>query len=357
MNTEIMENLLLGIQILTLIALIVYVIKTWHIASATKESARVSQNMLEEMKITRDQESAPYVVAYFDMPVKNWLIYLIVKNIGKTVAKNVKLEFEPKLKNSRGEDINNIPLIKEGIGSIPPGYEIKTFFDTTINYLNNDEYPLNYVAKISYKSDIQDKIRNSEQTLDLSVYKGLSFIDEKGMHELVKEIEKLERNNEKISKYLEKISDRLSHGIWIKNSNIMIEVLQSEPEVWKSIIFTKLKEFKELWSSVYAGDRNKLIDPFLTDLITRADIIGNQILSIASNSPSNISSELITKVVSVAVKISQLGQTQFYLDGGASIDNFDKKGNEIKKLIGEVVEQLETEFPVLDKNIEHKLID
>ena len=130
----------------------------------------------------------------------------------------------------------------------------------------------------------------------------------------------------------------------------MIEILQSEPEAWISIILAKFKEFKELWSSVYAGDQNKLINPFLTDLMVRADVIGYQILSIASNSPSNINSEIITKIVDVSTNLSQLGQTQFYMDGGDSMNNFDEKGNEIERLIDEIIKQLGTDFLVLDKN-------
>ena len=351
-DTTLMSNLLLGIQTLTLIALIVYVIKTWHIASATKESAKVSQDMLEEMKIARDNESAPNIVVYFDMPAGNWLIYLIVKNIGKSVANNVKLEFEPKLKTSRGENINDIPLIKNGISSIPPSHEIKTIFDTTIDYINNDELPLNYSAKISYSGGIHDEVRLSEQILDLSVYKGLSFIDKKGMHELVKEIESIGKNNKKISSFLEKIYTNLSKGIWIKNPDFIIEILQSEPDAWKSIILAKFKEFKELWSSVYDADQSKLINNFNTDLKIRGGIITKQILTIVSKSPSNVSSETVTKIIDVAIYLSKLEQAQFYIERGVPIDNFDETGNEIEKLINEIIKQLDTDLTVLDENIE-----
>ncbi|NJD77607.1 MAG: hypothetical protein FIB08_11010 [Candidatus Methanoperedens sp.] len=169
MDKETMETILLVTQVLTLIALVFYVIKTWHIASATRDSAKASQNMFEEMRATRDQETAPHVVTYFDVPYGEFLMYLVIKNLGKAVAKNVKLEFEPRLKNSRGKDINDTPLIKKGIDSIPPGYEIRTFFDGTVQYFNNNN-PLSYVATVTYTGGIQDKIRITQQILDLSVY-------------------------------------------------------------------------------------------------------------------------------------------------------------------------------------------
>lgn len=200
MEQNTIDIILLATQVLTLVVLIVYVIKTWHIASATKESAKVSQRMLEEMKEARDQEIAPHIVTYFDMPHGNQLIFLIVKNIGKTVAENVKIDFEPKLITSKGDKINSISLIQNGIGSIPPGYSIETFFDSSVDYLSKDEIPLSYVAKITFLGGIKKETRTIQQTLDLSVYKGLTFVDRKGMHELVKETEKIRENLKKLTR-------------------------------------------------------------------------------------------------------------------------------------------------------------
>ena len=109
--------------------------------------------MLEEMKESRFQEIAPYVTVYFDVPYGKQWIYLVVKNSGKTIAKDVKLEFSPKLTNSDGLTINEIPLIKDGIALIPPEYEIKTFFDTGASYFKDEKFPLSYNVKIEYSTD------------------------------------------------------------------------------------------------------------------------------------------------------------------------------------------------------------
>lgn len=126
MAKDLIDIILVGVQIATLVALIIYVKKTWDMAVSTEKSAKVSEKTLEEMKETRDQEAAPYVVAYFDF--KDHEIDLVVENVGKGLARDIKIEFEPKLQNSDGEGINDLSLIKDGIGSIPPNYKIKTFF-------------------------------------------------------------------------------------------------------------------------------------------------------------------------------------------------------------------------------------
>ena len=94
-NSELFNLILLATQILTLIALVIYVVKTWHIASATKVAAGVSALSLQEMKEARDQEIAPYVVVYFDMPRGEHFIYLVVKNIGRSIARDVQTPIQP----------------------------------------------------------------------------------------------------------------------------------------------------------------------------------------------------------------------------------------------------------------------
>jgi hypothetical protein len=53
---DLLTSILDAVQILTLLALIVYVIKTWEMASATKEYAETSKETLQEIKTAREQE-------------------------------------------------------------------------------------------------------------------------------------------------------------------------------------------------------------------------------------------------------------------------------------------------------------
>jgi hypothetical protein len=121
------------------------------------------------MKEARDQETAPYIFVYFDIIVEKQDIYLFVKNVGKSIANNVKLKFEPELITSLGPI--NLPFIKDGIGSLPPRSEIKTFFDNGIEYFEKNKLPLNYKVRISYFGGIESKERIIEQFLDLSAIK------------------------------------------------------------------------------------------------------------------------------------------------------------------------------------------
>lgn len=173
-----MDTVLEIVQILTLIFLIIYVIGTWKIASASKKSTKVSERILKEMKESRDQEHAPYVVAYFDIPYGGTYIYLVVKNIGKTVAKNVKLEFRPPLETDfepiNDWNINDTALITDGIDSMAPGYELRTCIGSGASYFNKkNKFPLKYKVNVSYSGGLRSYPTNIEQTLDLSALGGL----------------------------------------------------------------------------------------------------------------------------------------------------------------------------------------
>jgi hypothetical protein len=201
------------VDILTLIFVVIYVWKTWHIASATKESAKateksadISRKTLEEMKEARDQDTAPYIFVYLDIIVGKQDIYLFVKNVGKSIANNVKLEFDPPLEISSPKyKISDRAFIKDGISSMPPGYEIKTLFDSAISYFDNKKnLPLTYKVKISYSGGIEPKTREVRQTLDLSVIKGLIYEKEKTMTNLVNKIEELTKSVNSIAEKLDK---------------------------------------------------------------------------------------------------------------------------------------------------------
>ena len=67
-------------------------------ASATRDSAKASEKTIQEMKEARDQESAPYVVPYIN--INKHMMFFGIKNTGKAVAENIKLNLEPELKSS-----------------------------------------------------------------------------------------------------------------------------------------------------------------------------------------------------------------------------------------------------------------
>lgn len=184
-----------AVQALSLFALIVYVIKTWEMASATRKAAEATQNSVREMRDARDQETAPYVVVYFEVNRDEQTVYLVLENIGKTTATDVQLHFDPPLQTTNKREFY---YIKDGIASMPPGYRIKDFLDTVVAYLSGGSpLPVKYSVTISYYGGIHGERREIVQVADLSPYRGVAYLQhpetkmEKGVRRIADEQTKL----------------------------------------------------------------------------------------------------------------------------------------------------------------------
>jgi hypothetical protein len=308
------------------------VIKTWEMATATKDAAKVSERTLDELKSNRDQETAPYVIIYIDIPKSDKLMYLVIKNIGKSIAKNVKFQFSPQLTSSK-ELFENSSFLNEGIASMPPGYELKTFFDISHNYFEN-ELPFIYDVKIEYQGGISNKKRVSEQKIDLMAFYDLLYVSEKNMDHLVGELEKISDSHKKTSDNIYEIRKIIKHGIWLKNSQES-NIFKSQENNWLDDSIFKLNEFL-IFYSVYKNEEFK-IDPFLSDIKNRFNSLGAEILIISSN--STIPEEINENLMDIGIKIFKLGR---FIESLGNKTSFEEFAEDIAVLVKDCIIKIES---------------
>lgn len=327
-DTDTQQTILFFVQITSLVFLIIYVIKTWEMASATRKAAEATEKSVLEMRETRDQETAPFVIAYFDIQMESNLIYLVVKNIGRTVASQISLTFTPELQSSNtSHPISEVGFIKNGIDSMPPNYEIKTIVDSINVYFSNEDLPFKYNVEITYYGGIESKKRTSKQQLDLSANKGISHIRNKTINNLVEEFEKFIKEEREIKDATRKIASSLEGGILISNGSMLITKFEPNMENWEEYLVAKLNEFEYLWTVLYCNEREQGIG--LSKLKAHSQIIGEQILFIAANITGSIPSDVFDRATHIAGKLKELGTIQFYIDGGASMQRFNELGDSI----------------------------
>lgn len=173
-------------NIIEIVALFV----TLLVAIGTLALAWNSRNTLWEMKAARDIETTPYVIVYFDVPHGKMWADLVVKNIGKGVARNVRMEFRPELVNTENHDLMGLPMIRDGIPMMPPEYEIRTTFDFTKRYFDAG-LPMHYDVQLTYTGGIGNAPRENECVADLSPFQHLTHIVRHDMHDLVTRTERL----------------------------------------------------------------------------------------------------------------------------------------------------------------------
>ena len=117
-------------------------------------------------------------------------------------------------------------------------------------------------------------------------------------------------------------------------------VINSRLSVWEERIFTKLKEFILVWTSIYGKRDERLVNPFLGDLKNKFSIMSEQLVIMLSESPKEASKEIVEDVVIIANQLSELGIKRFFLDGGKSAKEFNDLGDSTVKIAENILEQI-----------------
>ena len=225
-------------------------------ASATRDAAEATSATVDEMRAVRRQETAPHIIAYFDVPYGSQLIYFVVGNIGKGTATEVSLEFSPPLQSSSQDLIDGLEFLRTGFASMPPDYEFRTFLDSTIQYLGTDNLPLNYDMSIKYSGGLMEGCERRTVALDLGHLRGRMFATQKGVEDLAKSVESLRKGHEKVARTLDHIDSTLGKGLYVRNASMT--VVGGSPASFdeaRAMLFTKLHEFVALWSKSAAAER------------------------------------------------------------------------------------------------------
>jgi hypothetical protein len=137
---------------------------------------------VHEARKLREEQARPFVIVDFE---PGWLVYLTVENLGRTVARDVVIQFDKPLTSSlQGRrQIDESPLFREPIPTLPPGKKIRVLFDQ-YNDRTEAGLPLVYDVEVRYRGPTRGKPWKDIYRLDLGMYLG-SALPLKGIPELV----------------------------------------------------------------------------------------------------------------------------------------------------------------------------
>lgn len=176
------------VQVATLIFLMVYVWKTWEMATATRAAAEASSAAAIEAKEARIEALAPRLMVYFSSE-QIQLSEVIVENIGAGTAANVQITFEPPLQaSSKNLDVNRFFETVKPI--IPPRYRLVHGIDTWTSYLSA-KLPMRYEVRVTYAGKENGREYNELHVLDIESLAHRVQFGKKDIEDLVKEVEKI----------------------------------------------------------------------------------------------------------------------------------------------------------------------
>jgi len=184
-------GLVLRHPLLEQMAIIALVAITLVYVIFTHEQAEASKRMADEMKLAREMQTMPSIIAYFDNP-RSTQLGLVVKNIGHGAAKDVRLKIDPPLHDHKERNIAEFSLFQRGIDFFPPGREFHQIVGVTKSFFGEgSQRPLEYNLTVSY-SDVQgNPVPTQIISLDLSVYRDLPIHRESDIDRLTKEVKNL----------------------------------------------------------------------------------------------------------------------------------------------------------------------
>ena len=180
--------LLLGVQVLTLGFLVVYVVKTWQMASATRDAAKATKDAVEEARQARLDDVAPRFAVYFDSTAALSAV-IVVENVGRGTARDVSFTFSPPLQNPKYECANL--LLDQVQPILAPGYQLKHIFGAWPDYLKNPETPKEYEVTVEYEGVENGQSYKVKQVLSCNAVQERLLLEAKGVHHVAEATEKL----------------------------------------------------------------------------------------------------------------------------------------------------------------------
>lgn len=149
---------------------IISMIITFSMAVGTFIMDYYTRKSAAEMNLTWKESNNVHIVIYFKLTDPN--LKLVIKNIGKTTAKNVQIKSNPKIENSKG---NTYDSLMKDIPSFPPGFELVTYFDMTHAYFSKFKEWKKYDLTVTF-DNIYDETITESYKLDLNFLKDLNTL-------------------------------------------------------------------------------------------------------------------------------------------------------------------------------------
>jgi hypothetical protein len=185
-TTDILQAVFVGLQLVVLVAAAVF-----------------AGRQLSEAKRLREEQTRPFVVLDLESEEPPFF-FLAVKNIGTTMARDVKFEFHPTPKTTVKEaDLKRLKMFREGISTLPPGKEIKTLFDTAIQRYPTD-LPEVYEVRITYTNQSRGQTYSETMDLDFGLYWNRLSMTRHDIHHVHDELKKIRQEIKKWSPNLGK---------------------------------------------------------------------------------------------------------------------------------------------------------
>jgi len=146
--------------------------------------------MVRNIAKNQEDERRPYIVPHFEFD-KN-LCNIIIRNIGKMPAIDLKINIKPDIIGFEGKNISK-SFFSQPIKYFPPGKAFQTIVDSSFDMFAEGK-PEEYEFTLEYKWNSKNKPVRETYNVNIGFNKGRWGIEEKDLNDLVNVLELINQN-------------------------------------------------------------------------------------------------------------------------------------------------------------------
>jgi hypothetical protein len=178
-------------------------------------AAWIAFRQVSEARRLREAQAQPFVVVDFEVEERQQKIYVAISNLGTTMARDVRLTFEPELTSSFDSDPGVVPprelkLFSDGVPSLPPGKRIRALLDI-FTERDVSAYPDLYRVHITFHSPVLGRDFDDDTVLDLGLYRNVLHSNRRDVHDVHERLKELVTETRKLGRQLARLPAGDSH--------------------------------------------------------------------------------------------------------------------------------------------------
>lgn len=143
-----------------------------------------------EARRLREQQFRPFVVVDVEVD-NNRILEIVVRNVGLTMARDVRFEIDPAFVTSMDDyDLNSMKLFSAGIATLPPGKEYRTLFDLPVQR-SQKKLEREYTVTVTYSDPTGTRPFSEPSIRYLGIYHDFLHRNNADLGDLVKVLQKI----------------------------------------------------------------------------------------------------------------------------------------------------------------------
>ncbi|HET7272091.1 MAG TPA: hypothetical protein VFI90_13520 [Rubrobacter sp.] len=145
-----------------------------------------------EQRAARIAQDSPQILVDVNYSQRT-MINIVVRNIGRGAAKDIRFDFSAPVESSGGQTISDLAYFKEGIAFLAPNTEIATVWDSysdAVAVLKEKGLKNGITVTVKYK-DLRGKAYSTPWTINPLILEGSGYADYREFEDLVRALEKI----------------------------------------------------------------------------------------------------------------------------------------------------------------------